>query len=145
IVWASAIEELRLHGEVPGLSIAVIRDGKIVWKHGFGQKNAHPSATGTRDGKTDGPVRDDTLFPAASLSKPVFAYLTLRLVDRGVLDLDKPLYEYLPNQRIEQDERYKQITARMILSHTSGLPNWGGTPLRLLFAPGERWSYSSEG
>jgi CubicO group peptidase (beta-lactamase class C family) len=138
-VWASQIEELRRRGEVPGLSIAVIRDGKIVWQHSCGRKNAIP------DVKTDGPVREDTLFPAASLSKPVFAYLALRLVDRRVLDLDKPLYEYLPNPRMEQDERYKRITARMVLSHTSGLPNWGGTPLRLLFTPGERWSYSSEG
>jgi CubicO group peptidase (beta-lactamase class C family) len=138
-VWAGEIEKLRRRGEVPGLSIAVIRDGKIGWKHAFGQKNA------IKDGKTDGPVHDDTLFPAASLSKPIFAYLALRLGDRGTLDLDKPLYEYLPNKRLEQDDRYKLITARMILSHTSGLPNWGGTPLRLLFTPGERWSYSSEG
>jgi CubicO group peptidase (beta-lactamase class C family)/Flp pilus assembly protein TadD len=143
--WAKATAELMARGEIPGLSIAVIREGKIVWKQAFGQKNAHPSATSTRDGRTDGPVRDDTLFPAASMGKPVFAYIALRLVDRGILDLDRPLYEYLPNPRLEQDDRYKRITARMVLTHSSGLPNWGGTPLKLLFAPGEQFSYSGEG
>jgi CubicO group peptidase (beta-lactamase class C family) len=138
-VWAKETAVLMERGEIPGLSIAVIRAGKIVWKYAFGQKNA------IKDGKTDGPVRDDTLFPAASLSKPVFAYIALRLADRGVLDLDKPLYEYLPNKRLEQDDRYKLITARMVLTHSSGLPNWGGTPLKLLFTPGERFSYSGEG
>src|SRR4051794_13642380 len=77
--WAKVIEELMHRGDVPGLSIAVIREGKIIWKHPFGQKNA------IKDGKTDGPVRDDTLFPAASLSKPVFAYIALRLTERGTL------------------------------------------------------------
>ncbi len=127
-------------GDIPGLSIAVIRDGKILWEGEFGQKNA------ISNGVTDGPVLRDTLFSAASLSKPVFAYIVLRLVDRGVIDLDKPLYTYgFSYDRIDKDPRSKLITARMVLDHTTGLPNWGGTPLEFLFTPGEKFNYSGEG
>jgi CubicO group peptidase (beta-lactamase class C family) len=58
------------------------------------------------------------------LSKPVFAYLAVKMVEKGLLDLDKPLYEYLSFSEIEHDERYKLITARMVLDHTTGFPNW---------------------
>ncbi len=138
-MWTKEIEELMQQGDVPGLSLAVLRDGAIVWNQPFGQKNA------ISDPKTDGPVRADTLFPACSLSKPVFAYIVLRLAERGTLDLDTPIYEYLPNKRLEHDDRYKRITARLVLSHTTGLPNWGGTPLTFRFPPGERFGYSGEG
>ena len=62
--------------KIPGISIAVIKDSKVVYHRGFGVKN-----TATRE-----PVADDTVFEAASMTKPVFAYTVLRLVDRGVLD-----------------------------------------------------------
>ncbi len=138
-MWSKQIEELRQKDDVPGISLAVIRDGAIVWNQPFGRKNPIPQP------KTDGPVRADTLFPACSLSKPVFAYIVLRLAERKTLDLDTPLCEYLPNQRLEHDDRYKRITARLVLSHTTGLPNWGGTPLMVDFPPGERFGYSGEG
>jgi CubicO group peptidase (beta-lactamase class C family) len=138
--WGEAVTDLMRKGDIPGLSIAVIRDGKIDWEGEFGQKNAVP------DGVTDGPVLRDTLFSAASLSKPVFAYIVLRLVDRGVIDLDKPLYTYgFAYDRIDKNPRSKLITARMVLDHTTGLPNSGGTPLEFLFTPGEKFSYSGEG
>ena len=86
------------------------------------------------------------------MSKPVFAYLVLKLVDRGKLDLDKPLYNYLSENFICEDEEYlKQITARMILSHTSGMPNWRkgdeerNAPIPIYFKPGTRFNYSGEG
>jgi CubicO group peptidase (beta-lactamase class C family) len=80
------------------------------------------------------------------LSKPIFAYIVLRLVDRGVIDLDKPLYTYgFSYDRIDKDPRSKLITARMVLDHTTGLPNWGGIPLEFLFTPGEKFNYSGEG
>ncbi|KGT10301.1 hypothetical protein NV63_00790 [Elizabethkingia anophelis] len=83
-------------------------------------------------------------FEAASLSKPVFSYFVLKLAHEGKLNLDKPLYQYLPADNIS-DERYKKITARMVLSHTTGLPNWSEiTPIPLLFNPGEKFSYSGE-
>jgi CubicO group peptidase (beta-lactamase class C family) len=92
------------------------------------------------------------MFEACSMSKPVFAYLVLKLVEQGKLELDKPLYDYLPEKFICDDENYpKQITARMILSHTSGLPNWrkgseeNESPLPIYFKPGTKFSYSGEG
>ena len=129
------IEELVRLSEVTGLSIAVVRDGEPEWVGTYGVKHA----------ETTEPVRDDTLFEAASLSKPVFAYAVHRLAERGEIDLDKSLAEYLPYERLEHDERYKKITARIVLSHSSGLPNWGGTPLEMVFDPGEKFGYSGEG
>jgi CubicO group peptidase (beta-lactamase class C family) len=80
------------------------------------------------------------------LSKPVFVYMVLRLADRGVIDLDKPLYTCgFSYDRIDKDPSSKLITARMVLDHTTGLPNWGGTPLEFLFTPGEKFNYSGEG
>ena len=112
-----------------------MRDGEIAASHVFGVASA----------ATRQPVVDDTVFEAASLSKPVFAYAALRMVERGELDLDRPLLELLPYERLEHDERARQITARMVLSHTSGLPNWGASPLELNRAPGSGWGYSGEG
>lgn len=125
-------------GEVPGLSLALIRDGQVVWHHGFGVTNA----------KTKVPVTDNTVFEAASLSKPVFAYAVLKLVDSGKFDLDKPLQEYLPGDYdVGPDARMKQITARRVLTHTTGFPNWRprGSALKIHFTPGEKFSYSGEG
>ena len=92
------------------------------------------------------------MFEACSMSKPVFAYLVLKLVEQGKLELDKPLSNYLSEEFISDDEDYsKQITARMILAHTSGMPNWrkGGEeregPLPVYFKPGTRFNYSGEG
>ena len=129
------IQELVRLSEVTGLSIAVVRDGAPEWVGTYGVKHA----------ETGEPIQDDTMFEAASLSKPVFAYAVHRLAERGEIDLDKPLAEYLPYERLEHDPRYKKITARMVLSHSSGLPNWGGTPLEMVFDPEERFGYSGEG
>jgi CubicO group peptidase (beta-lactamase class C family) len=129
------LPELVEEAEVAGLSIAVVREGEPMWTGAYGVRNAESGE----------PVREDTLFEAASLSKPIFAYAVMRLVARGELDLDKPLVEYLPYKRLEHDERYKEITSRLVLSHNSGLPNWGGTPLEMELAPGKRFGYSGEG
>lgn len=129
------IPRLLREGEVPGLSIAVIRDKKIAWSGAFG----------VADPASGAPVRPDTVFQAASLTKPVVAYVTLRLADRGVIDLDRPLWGTLPHPRLEADPRARQITARHVLSHTTGLPNWGDDKLETRFPPGERFGYSGEG
>jgi CubicO group peptidase (beta-lactamase class C family) len=130
------IPELMNLGDVPGLSIALIKDSKTIWARGFGYKNA----------ETKEPVDDNTMFEAGSLSKPVFAYAVLKMVEKGQLDLDAPLSKYLPAY-IENDERLSLITARRVLSHTTGFPNWRpmGKPLLIHFTPGEKFSYSGEG
>ncbi len=131
-----SIPQLMKDGEVPGLSIAVIKDAKVIWQQSFGVANS----------ATNQPVNDNTIFEAASLSKPVFAYGVLKLVEKDKLDLDTPLVKYLPKPYLENDERAGLITARMVLSHTTGFPNWAmGQPLKTQFNPGERFSYSGEG
>jgi CubicO group peptidase (beta-lactamase class C family) len=120
--------------KVPGMSVAVINKGRIVFT----------KALGWADVDSKKPVNNATLFEAASLSKPAFAFFVVTLARKGVIDLDKPLFEYLPATHIA-DERYKKITARMVLAHTTGLPNWSeGTPMQLEAEPGTQFSYSGE-
>lgn len=133
-VMEREIPRLLREGDVPGLSIAVIRDKKVAWSGAFGADPASGAA-----------VRPETVFQAASLTKPVAAYVALRLADRGVLDLDRPLWSILPHPRMEADPRARQITARHVLSHSTGLPNWGGDKLETRFPPGKRFGYSGEG
>ena len=132
---ARTIPRLLEAGDVPGLSIAVIRDGRVTWTGAFG----------TRGDSARSPVNEETIFSAASLSKPVFAYVVLRLAERGALDLDEPLATHLEYPRLAHDERYRAITPRMVLSHGTGLPNWGGDRLELQFDPGTGFNYSGEG
>ncbi|HET9228281.1 MAG TPA: serine hydrolase [Thermoanaerobaculia bacterium] len=122
---------------IPGASMAVIRDGKVDWV----------GAAGVIAPGSTIPVRTDTVFRAASLTKPVFAYIVFRLADRGVIDLDAPLAGYISYPRAEHDERHKKITARTVLSHTTGFPNWawGQDHIPFQFTPGEAWGYSGEG
>lgn len=132
---------LMKEADIPGISIALIRDGKTVWTHAFGVRNS----------ETKEAVTDETVFEAASLSKPVFAYAVLKLVDAGKLDLDAPLNKYLPGSYDVEptDARINQVTARRVLSHSTGFPNWrqprGAKLLPMYFTPGERFSYSGEG
>ena len=123
---------------VPGLSVALISDARVVWVKGFGLRN-----TATRE-----PVSADTVFEAASLSKPAFAYVALKLVDEGKLSLDKPLAEYISVPFVSTDARLKLVTARMVLSHSSGLPHGrpgGSVPVTLRFTPGTKFAYSATG
>lgn len=123
---------------VPGLSIALIKDGKVAWARGFG----------VRDANTKAPVDADTIFPAASLSKVVFTYALLKLREDKLIDLDRPLVSYLNASDLPDDPRTRQITARHALTHSTGWQNWRfakGSQLQFAFNPGEKFSYSGEG
>ncbi len=117
---------------IPGASLGIIKNGKLVYNQTYGVKNA----------LTQESVVANSIFQAASITKPVFAYTVLKLAERGIIDLDKPLYQYLPFKALEGDERYKKMTARHVLSHQTGLPNWGR---KLTFEPGTKYGYSGEG
>ena len=133
--------------EVPGAAIALFNDGKV----------AYLKTYGVRDKDASLPLTPDTVMTAASLSKVAFAYMVMQLVDQGSLDLDKPVYQYLPKPLPEYpnyadltgDQRYKKITARMLLDHSSGFPNWrwinDDRKLNINFEPGARFAYSGEG
>lgn len=133
------IETYQNYYGIPGVSLALIKDGKLVYHKTYGVKN---SMTGEK-------VDDNTLFEAASVTKPVFALAVEKLAGRGVIDLDRPLYQYLPYKDIEYDERYKLITARHVLTHRTGFPNWRWMnpdgKLDLKFTPGTKFGYSGEG
>lgn len=129
------IETYQKYYKIPGVSLALIKDGKVVYHKVYGVKNSF----------TKEPVNDSTLFEAASITKPVFSYAVQRLAERGVIDLDKPLYQYLPFKDIEYDDRYKLITGRHVLTHRTGFPNWREGKLVINFTPGTQYSYSGEG
>jgi CubicO group peptidase (beta-lactamase class C family) len=122
---------------VPGLSIALVEEGRLLWQRAFG----------IRDNATKAPIDDETLFEAASVSKTVFAYLVMKLCDNGVLNLDAPLVKYGVPPLLEDDPRMEQITARHVLSHTSGFQDFRSRsePLKIHFTPGEKFLYSGEG
>jgi CubicO group peptidase (beta-lactamase class C family) len=119
---------------VPGLALGIVTQGQV-WKGGFGRATLEPWT----------PVSYETVFEAVSLGKPLFAYAVLRLVDAGKIDLDRPLYDYLPSPEAD-NPRMRKVTAVHVLSHTSGLPNWRERPGPLLPTtdPGTTFSYSGE-
>lgn len=146
---AVSIPELIEEADVPGISTALIRDGRIVWTDAYGVMNR----------STKEVMSSETVLEAASLTKPVFAYLVMLLVEERIIDLDAPLVEYLPQESIEElithpiDKTgfrwdwFEKITARQVLSHSSGMPH-GEAPepyYRLFFEPGTDYRYSAAG
>ncbi|HTE26666.1 serine hydrolase [Flavitalea sp.] len=133
------VETYQKYFSIPGVSLALIKDGKLVYHKTYGVKN---TMTGEK-------VDDNTLFEAASVTKPVFSFAVQKLAERGIIELDKPLYLYLPYPDIAQDERYKLITAKHVLTHRTGFPNWRSMnadgKLNLRFTPGTSYNYSGEG
>ena len=133
----TSIPKLMKDAVVPGLSIALIHDGRLLWRQGFGVK----------DSASKEPVDNDTIFEAASVSKTVFAYAATKLCEKGTIGLDTPLTKYAAAPFLEGDPRLELITARHVLSHTSGFQNWRSddAPLKIHFRPGEKYMYSGEG
>ena len=132
----SSLPQWMAAARVPGVAIAIVDNGKVAWTKGFGVLQAH----------TEAPVTEQSRFQAASLTKPVTAYIALQLLDAGRLALDEPLTKYVKYADLPDDPRVGAITARLVLSHRTGFPNWRrNDALRLFFQPGERFSYSGEG
>lgn len=131
-----SIPGLMARADIPGLSIALVKGGEVVWTEAYGI-----TSTETRAHLTS-----ETTFEAASLSKPVFALVALHTIDRGVLGLDTPIAEYFSYDRFAPDPRVDRITPRQVLSHQTGLPNWDRDgPLDFDRDPGARFGYSGEG
>jgi CubicO group peptidase (beta-lactamase class C family) len=139
-----------------GIAVAVIDRGRVAYVQAYGIRNAQGERLTT-----------DTLMYGASLTKTVFAYTVMQLVDEGVLNLDTPLKDYLdkplasygpdpvfpdkygPYKDLAGDPRWEKITARMCLTHSTGFSNFWfieqDKKLRIHFEPGTRYSYSGEG
>ena len=143
----SVVTRLMSAARVTGIAVAIINDSKIAYVKSFGFRNKEEQK----------PLIEQTIMYGASFTKAVFAYFVMQLVEEGVIDLDKPVYKYLEKPLPEYDkykdlagdDRYKLITARMLLSHTSGFPNWRwfnkDEKLDIKFTPGTKYSYSGEG
>jgi len=154
----SALDELlasyRARHGIPGLSAAIALEGEVIWARGFG----------LADVENDVAARPDTAYRSASIGKSITAVAALRLVEQHVLDLDRPIQEYTA----AFPPKPWPITARQLLTHTSGIRHYGGArdreeqtstvhyasvadalaPFRddpLLFEPGTEWSYSTYG
>jgi CubicO group peptidase (beta-lactamase class C family) len=150
----STVESLMAAAKVTGLSLAILKDNRAVYTKGYGSANV----------KAGVPMTASALLYGASFSKAVFAYLSLLLVQEGELELDRPLYLYLKKplpkykdyKDLAGDGRWKSITPRMCLSHTTGFQNWRflnartgsferNGKLAIHFTPGAKYAYSGEG
>ena len=143
----STVQRLMQAAHVTGAGVVLFHDGKVVYLKAYG----------LRDVEKNLPLTPDSVMTSASLNKAAFATVVMRLVQAGALDLDKPISQYLPKPLPEYprytdltgDERWKKLTLRILLSHTSGFPNWRAfdddRKLRIHFEPGSRYAYSGEG
>lgn len=118
---------------VPAVSIGIIEDGKIMYLHAFGELQKGV------------PAQVNSIFNIASMTKPVVAMMTLKLVNAGQWDLDEPLFHYWVDPDIANDPRHKKLTTRFVLSHQTGFPNWRKGKLSFEFEPGTNFGYSGEG
>lgn len=130
-------EKWLIKNKIPALGIGYIREGKIDEVTVYGQ---------LQKGR---PADEKAIFTIASLTKPITAMIVLKLVDRGIWNLDEPIYKYWLDADVANDPRLKKLTTRIILSHRSGFPNWRWEnkdgKLSFKFEPGTKYSYSGEG
>lgn len=141
------IHSLMTEADVKGLTIAVIEGDEISHLQSYGYRNVEQSL----------PLETDTIMYGASLTKAAFAYVILQLVDEGLIDLDRSIADYLDRplpaydwwRSLADDEEWSQLTARIILTHTTGLNNLRyiekNQDLTFYFPPGEHYAYSGEG
>ena len=147
------IHFLMQQANVSGTSITVFNNNQPAYHKNFGWADVQQKI----------PLTDHSEMYAASFAKTVFAYIAMQFVQEKIIDLDKPLVEYLAKdltdytipgwnrgyQHLKGDYRYRKITGRMCLTHTTGFPNWrwfeADKKLKFKFEPGTRYSYSGEG
>lgn len=133
----SEIEKWLVENKIPTLGIGVIADGKLQQINVYGELRTGLSAP------------YNTIFNVASLTKPITAIVTLKLVSQEKWDLDEPLYKYWTDPDVEEDPNSKLLTTRHILTHQTGFTNWRGNNddgrLRFEFTPGSKYQYSGEG
>lgn len=136
-----------------GLAVAVIDNGQVRYVQAYGKRNA-----------AGDPLTTDTILYGASLTKAVFAWTVLQLVDEGRVDLDRSIATYLPRpltdyadpeeryapwDTLAGDERWRKITPRILLTHSAGFANFSwfepDGKLHIHFEPGSRYAYSGDG
>ncbi len=112
-----SVEDRLAFYQVPGLSFALIDNGKVVWTNGYGRLSS----------SSERPVTSSTVFQAASLAKPVTAFALMRMHDQGEIDINKPITEYLKSFQlpVEQADADKVISFENLLNHSSGLSAGG--------------------
>lgn len=146
------ITEVTRSGRLPGFAIGVVKNGKLIYAKGFGVAKLGTST----------PVNSRSLFHMASVTKTFVATAVMQLVEQGKIELDAPITKYLPYFKMD-DERYRDIKVRQMLSHTSGIPDttnyhWDKPEYddgalerfvrstanqKLIFTPGEKFAYSN--
>lgn len=143
----STVNGLIQAAHVTGAGVALFHGGKVVYLKAYGLRNTEANL----------PLTPDSVMTAASLTKSAFATVVMRLVERGELNLDTPIEQYLakplgdfaPYADLKGDPRTAKLTLRMLLDHTSGFANFRGLEndrkLRIHFEPGTRYAYSGEG
>src|SRR6266498_1938683 len=143
----ATVTRLMRAAEVAGVSIAILNNGRVAYLKSYGLADKEKSL----------PLTENSVMSAASFTKVAFAYLVMRLVDENIIDLDQPVYKYLPKplpaypqyKDLANDPRANRITPRTLLSHTSGFPNWRSLEddrkLKIHFEPGSKYAYAGEG
>ncbi|MGA0602554.1 serine hydrolase domain-containing protein [Caulobacter sp. KR2-114] len=141
------VRELMASNAVVGLDVALIRDGQVVYARAFGERNVEQGL----------PMTPQTVIYGASLTKATFAYLVMQLVQEGRIDLDRPTADYLPKPLpdypkyadLAGDARWRRLTFRSLMNHTTGFANFRflepDGKLRFHHDPGTRFGYSGEG
>lgn len=139
------LQQIVSTARITGLSVVIINDNQIVYQNSFGVKDKRTNAKNDKE----------TVFYAASFTKPLFTYTFLKLVEKKIFDLDKPVYTYLKKpigeyekwKDLVNEKDFQKITARMILSHSSGLPilrQLYNDKLSIIAQPNTRFYYSNE-
>lgn len=135
--YQDKITDWLTQSHVPAVGIGIIENGELKHTKVFGKL------------KADTPAPANTVFNVASLTKPVTAMLTMKLVSEGKWNLDEPLSNYWIDPDIKNDPRHSKLTTRIVLSHQTGFPNWrwdnGSNMLSFEFDPGSKYQYSGEG